>query len=232
MPLDLPFTVFNSHPETTALSGTVTLTFKSLKPAHGFTLAVSPSDAISTIKQQLSALPRAPPADAQRLLLKGKALADSKLLTEYPVKDGDTLTLAIKPGVSWDPNAPASSTSAMSDNTPVAPKPVLAQPPPIVTMTAPGEDTPGPAKRGHTRIPSVVLSPSPSSTSPLEEKPADIPLTFDTSGIPTASEQAGPPRTTYHATIADPDFWLRLYTFLKCVQLRVLSWHTMLMILW
>ena len=35
------------------------------------------------MKTQFAAEPSAPPADAQRLLFKGKALADGKLLKEY-----------------------------------------------------------------------------------------------------------------------------------------------------
>ena len=34
--------------------------------------------------------------------MKGKALADSKLLKEYSVKDGDTVNLMVKAGVEWN----------------------------------------------------------------------------------------------------------------------------------
>lgn len=167
--------------EDTAAS--ITLTFKSLKPPKSFTLPVQPTDTIQSIKSLLASQPHAPPADVQRLLLKGKALADAKLLKEYNIKDGDTVNLMIKPGHTWDPNAMTS-----------VPKPSL----------------------GHVRIPSVVLSPSPSSLSPSAEadKPLDINLTLDTSSIPTASAESAT-HSTYHATISQPEFWDRLHSFLR-----------------
>lgn len=215
IPFDLPPPPKRDQSAPSLAAGSITVHFKSLKPAYTFTLSVSPSDPISSIKAQLASTPNAPPADAQRLLLKGKALADSKLLQEYAIKDGDTLNLLLKPGVAWDPTAPAPAETMSTSESTLKPgsSPSLA---PIVTMTPPEDSEPSSKpKRGHTRIPSVVLSPSPSSTSPLDEKPADIPLTFDTTEIPTASEAAGPPRTTYHATISDPVFWEKLYAFLK-----------------
>lgn len=76
--------------------------------------------------------------------------------------------------------------------------------------------TPLKPNQGHTRIPSVVLSPSPSSVSlALEsEKPQDINLTLDTSQIPVP---AGATHSTYHATLAKPEFWERLKAFLRSV---------------
>ena len=95
------------------------MVFKSTKPVQSYTLSVQPTDTIAQIKTQLAATPGAPPADAQRLLLKGKALADAKLLQEYAVKDGDTINLMIKPGFEWDPSkvsvpAPAASPASPS----------------------------------------------------------------------------------------------------------------------
>jgi hypothetical protein len=221
---------------TSSPASTITLSIKSLKPAHTFTLTASPSDAISTLKTSLATQPAAPPADAQRLLLKGKVLADSKLLQEYGVTDGATLNLSIKPGVTWDPSAHMSAPHPTVDTTiPTSPDPspgslspnrgVTELPqhelpprpsPPLVALTSPPDEMPAPTKkRGHTRIPSVVLSPSPSGVSPIDEKPADILLTFDTTSIPTASEMAGPPHTTYHAIVSEPAFWERLNSFLK-----------------
>jgi len=120
-------------------------------------------------------------------LLKGKALADAKLLKEYNIKDGDTINLMIKPGNTWNPNV----------------------------MTAPDSISASP-------IPSVVLSPSPSSVIPSNEnsKPLDINLTLDTSSIPTAS--SGATDTAYHATISDPAFWQELLKLLQSVLLRYL----------
>ncbi|KAI0718727.1 hypothetical protein C8T65DRAFT_637898, partial [Cerioporus squamosus] len=97
----------------------------------------------------------------------GKALADGKLLREYAVKDGDTINLMVKPGFDWDP----SKTSA--------PAPV-SLPPPIASPVPEPKTTRG----GHGRIPSVVLSPSPSLTPSPGEVLVDIPLVLDTSNIP------------------------------------------------
>jgi UV excision repair protein RAD23 len=62
-------------------------------------VASFPRGPISAIKTQIAAQPRIPPAHAQQLPLKGKALADAKLLKEYSVQDGDTINLMLKPGV-------------------------------------------------------------------------------------------------------------------------------------
>lgn len=192
LPIGLPAPPARKRKTIENTSAAITLTFKSLKPPKSFSLSVQLTDTIQSIKSQLASQPSAPPADIQRLLLKGKALADTKLLKEYTIKDGDTVNLMIKPGQTWDPNT--NTNSAMSSSAPLQPdsKPTL----------------------GHTRIPSVVLSPSPSATTPSLEvdKPLDINLTLDTSQtLPLAQ----PAQSTYHATIADPVFWEKLNAFLK-----------------
>ncbi|SJK98321.1 uncharacterized protein ARMOST_01586 [Armillaria ostoyae] len=159
-------------------SSAITLTFKSLKPASSTTLRVSPSDTVLSIKSQLSP---ANPA-AVRLLLKGKALADNKLLLEYPVHDGDVVNLILK------------------DITLAAPVPM--KPSPISTAT------PANTPSRHTRIPSVVLSPSPS---PSADKPVDISLSLDTD----PPSPTRPSTSTYHNSLAKPEMWDRLYSFLR-----------------
>ena len=174
---------------------TFQITFKSLKPPFSVTIPVSPADSISSIKNQIEAQPHAPPADAQRLLLKGKALADAKLLQEYNIQDGGTINLMVKPGVDWDP------TKSLEP-------PVL---PPVATSSL----TPAAAtkKHGHSRIPSVVLSTPPS---PLE-KPQDIQL-IDADGF-TLSAEIGTepviPQSTYRATVSQPEYWEKLLVFLR-----------------
>ena len=175
---------------------TIKITFKSLKPPCSFTLPVQSTDTISDIKSHLASQPRAPPADAQRLLFKGKALADAKLLKEYDVKDGNTINLMVKPGFDWDPTKTSFPTSDQDMNTP---------------------DTKLTATHRHTRTPSIVLSPSPSVASLEPEgnlKPQDITLTLDTSTIPTASLSPGT-RSSYQTTISEPAFWNRLLSFLR-----------------
>jgi len=159
---------------------------------------VQPTDTISEVKASLASQPHAPPAEAQRLLLKGKALADTKLLKEYGVKEGDTINLMLKPGFDWDP-ANVSSPS---------------KPPPKMTLSALPEIQVQ-VPQGHRRTPSIVLSPSPSVVSlEQESKPHDIDLTLDTSFIPTASMSPAA-RSTYQAVISEPGFWDRLYSFLR-----------------
>lgn len=188
---------------------TITLTIKVAKPARSFTISTSPVETISAVKSLIASQASAPPADAQRLLLRGKALADGKLLKEYTVKDGDTVNLMLKPGFDWDWSAPTPAsqgtkgTSTKDENGDISMK------------LDPGT----PSKPGkHGRIPSVVLSPSPSTTSlPLSDNiPSPITLNLDTSHIPT-----GDPASLldpYHQKISSPEFWLRLYDFLKYVS--------------
>ena len=167
-----------------------------------------PTDTIASIKAQLTASNNtAPPADAYRLLLRGKALADVKLLKEYTVKDGDSGVLVLKPGIEWDPTKPrvekepaaAEEDTAMDvDNK----HKERAQPPTSL----------GAARRGHQRIPSVVLSPSPSSETPgVVEK--DILLTLDSGAMP--DPVLPEVLSTFSVTISKPEFWEKLYAFLK-----------------
>jgi hypothetical protein len=174
---------------------------------------VRPTDAISDIKAQLASQPKAPPVDAQRLLLKGKALADSKLLKEYNVNDGDTINLMLKPDSDWDPSTSSS----------VAPK---VGPPDLVVDTIPAPRAIYPilnTSRGHQRIPSVVLTPS---ASPTKEKPVDIPLTLDTI---SSSPISGDELSSYHTTLAKPDFWRGLLKFLRSVfpDMNFVSLHSL-----
>ncbi|KZT69208.1 ubiquitin-like protein [Daedalea quercina L-15889] len=188
-----------------APTGSLSITFKSIKPAKSYALCVQPTDTVSDIKTQLASEPGAPPPDAQRLLLKGKALADNKLLQEYNIKDGDTVTLMVKPGFDWDPSKmPASSPSV------AAPTPQRAEGESITLLP----EQPARTRGGHGRTPSIVLSPSPSMSPSPGEKLIDIPLVLDTSNIPEPS-QSGATNTPYHVTIAQPTFWEHLYTFLK-----------------
>ncbi|KAF8137463.1 hypothetical protein EV363DRAFT_1210293 [Boletus edulis] len=184
----------------TLAAATVNITFKSSKPPCTFSFPVQYTDTISDIKSHIAAQPRAPPADAQRLLIKGKALVDTKLLKEYDVKDGDTINLMVKPGFDWDPTKTSFPTSA-PDMTP------------LDTESA----TKLSAGPRHSRTPSIVLSPSPSLASLEPErksKPQDITLTLDTSTIPTAS-LSPVARSAYQATISEPAFWNRLLSFLR-----------------
>ena len=194
--------------------GSINVTFKSTKPVQAYTLDVQPTDTIAQIKAQLSAVPGAPPADAQRLLLKGKALADGKLLREYAIKDGDTINLMVKPGFDWDPSkTPAPAPAPASLPAPIA-SPSAAEGESVTLLPSPEPRT---TRGGHGRIPSVVLSPSPSLTPSPGEKLVDIPLVLDTSNIPASPSAMSD--TPFHTTISKPEFWEKLHTFLQCVSL-------------
>jgi ubiquitin-like protein 4 len=220
-------------------TASISLIFKSAKPPASFTISVSPTDTIAQIKAQLAAEQNAPPADAQRLLLKGKALSDGKLLKEYSIKDNDVVNLMMKPGFEWDPSRSVSkallSASASYDN-PFST--MTSQPPPSLPLDQPertserqpvsfgsGALSPdakvpagGKGKR-HQRIPSVVLSPS-SSDTPGVEEPADILLPLDTpASLSTTPDE---PMSSYHAQIAKPEFWNRLLVFLQYVSVSTL----------
>lgn len=197
---------------------TIQIVFKSLKPPFSVTLPISPTDPVSSIKSLLSSQPRAPPADAQRLLLKGKALADSKLVKEYPIKSGDTINLMVKPGFEWDPTkepAPAAPTTpppatTTNDDRSLSPNP---------QGSGVGEGGPGGKRKGHGRIPSVILSPSPSSSG---VGLPDVTLVHDDGGKGIHGEvhmdidrppSAGLPQTTYRNTVSQPEFWEKLHGF-------------------
>ncbi|KAG1729131.1 hypothetical protein EDB19DRAFT_1939123 [Suillus lakei] len=203
LPVELPPVPERKGEPSTPPAASISITFKSTKPPQSFTLAVQPTDTVSEVKALLASQPNAPSAEAQRLLLKGKALADAKLLKEYGVKEGDTINLMLKPGFEWDPTkAPSSDTS------PVKMKP----------SNLPEIQTPQPklaTGHRHTRTPSIVLSPSPSIVSlEPEGKPHDIDLTLDTSLLPTASISRAA-RSSYQTVISEPPFWDRLYSFLR-----------------
>ncbi|BGP16156.1 hypothetical protein JCM10213_006091 [Rhodosporidiobolus nylandii] len=109
----------------------ITLTVKSLKPPLTFTLSARPTSTIGDLKAQLArAESAAPPAEAQRWILKGKAMGDSKLLKEFPVEEGSTVNLMVTKISSPTPAATATSTSAVPDpsDSPAVPALTLSEP--------------------------------------------------------------------------------------------------------
>jgi len=204
LPVELPPVPERKGEPSTPPAASISITFKSTKPPQSFTLAVQPTDTVSEVKALLASQPNAPPAEAQRLLLKGKALADAKLLKEYGVKEGDTINLMLKPGFEWDPTK--------------SPSPPSTSPVKMKYSNLPEIQTPQPklaTGHKHTRTPSIVLSPSPSIVSlEPEVKPHDIDLTLDTSLLPTASISRAA-RSSYQTVISEPPFWDRLYSYLR-----------------
>lgn len=192
----------------------MTLTFKSLKPALTYSHPVSLTDTILSIKEELHILhpDDLPTAESQRLLLKGKALADQKLLKEYSIKEGDTLTLMFKappmnPTTAQPLHADSMSTNAFAS----------------AGGSLDPDAKPSGGGRRHQRIPSVVLSPSPETRSP-GEKPKDLLLDLDADmSVPLSPVLKDELllESTYHDTISQPEFWEKLLTFLQCVPCTV-----------
>ncbi|KAF9788663.1 hypothetical protein BJ322DRAFT_1050333 [Thelephora terrestris] len=184
-------------------SESLSIVIKSLKPPKTYTLAVQSSDTIADIKSYLASQSGAPPVDVQRLLLKGKALADAKLLKEYNIKDGDTVNLMVKPGYDWNqaPDSPMLDIPSPAPGTPAERSPSGALEP----------GTTKPAER-HRRVPSVILSPSPNSLAPLRDgAPVDVALSLDDGDILPPAQA---PPTPYQNVISSPDFWRELLDFL------------------
>ncbi|ESK90889.1 ubiquitin family protein [Moniliophthora roreri MCA 2997] len=199
-----------------ATNESISITIKSAKPPATFNLSVLPTDTIASVKSQLfestssaTSSTHAPPADAQRLLHKGKALADNKLLKEYPIKAGDVVNLMVKTGFDWDPSKLPSAPVTIAQPAPIVPSQSGAS---LTSDTGIGS---GSGRRGHQRIPSVVLSPSPANDSPSPSpqfRPMDIELDIDdTQTDPPAKEVVG----SYHEVVSKPEFWERLSIFLK-----------------
>lgn len=181
---------------------------KSLKPPRTYTLAVQSSDTIADIKSYLASQSGAPPSDVQRLLLKGKALVDTKLLKEYNIKDGDTVNLMVKPGYDW-----AQSAEPPKLQIPVPQPELPAEEPPSTTLE------PGAKPERHRRVPSVILSPSPNTLTPLREgAPVDVALSLDDGDILPSHT----PQTPYQNAISSPEFWSDLLDFLRSVETKLI----------
>jgi ubiquitin-like protein 4 len=138
-------------------------------------------------------------------------LADAKLLKEYNVQNGDTINLMVKPGVEWDPTAKPKDLPSL----------LLSGGPPLSLETGTASLIPAPLemekKRGHSRIPSVVLS---TPASPLE-KPQEIQL-VDGDGFTLSTDMSTEPsipQSTYRTAVSQPEYWQNLLTFLRFVNL-------------
>lgn len=224
-PVTLPPPPKKHHAESSGTSTTapsqITLTFKSLKPAASYTLTISPTDTIATIKSQLATShPTAPPADAQRLLVKGKALADGKLLKEYNIQQGDTVNLIVKSEISWDPSKPKSALQPQPQPSPSKSSSPMSSSTLSVNVGDSGSQSQSGAGvssgRGtrHSRTPSIVLSPSPSSDALRGAPEKDILLTLD-SAADLPSQVPVETLSAYHNTLAKPEFWQKLLAFLR-----------------
>ncbi|KAF8992643.1 hypothetical protein BDZ89DRAFT_1086129 [Hymenopellis radicata] len=158
-------------------SSDIELTLKSLKPAKSIVVTVKGTDTIADLKSKWDT-----GGGEVRLLLKGKALQDAKLVREYGFNGGDVVNVIVKA-------APAP---------PAEPLPSKPSTPSLAIDTAPHI-------KKHGRIPSVVLSPSPSITggpgSDDGRRTPDILLNLDGEG------ELSKDVTAYHATLANPEMW-------------------------
>ncbi|GAA6015358.1 hypothetical protein JCM10207_008961 [Rhodosporidiobolus poonsookiae] len=135
VPVCEPPSTSSSADADTPANDALTLTIKSLKPPLTFTLAARPTATIADLKAQLSAAESAaPPPDAQRWILKGKAMGDGKLLKEFPVEEGSTINLMVTKSSSPAPAAaPPAASNAPSSAVPTPSSPSV----PSLTLSEP-----------------------------------------------------------------------------------------------
>lgn len=93
-------------------TATIDVIVKILKPASQLTVGnVSVNDTVSELKNRIYQLNNVP-ANRQKLLLKGKVLADSKALKDYNISNGATVHLMVSAAP-----AKTSSTASSTRNT-------------------------------------------------------------------------------------------------------------------
>ena len=116
----------------------------------------------------------------------------------------------VKQGVEWDPIAKPKELPSL----------LLSGVPPLQETERARSLSPAPPetvkKRGHSRIPSVVLS---TPASPLE-KPQDIQL-VDGDGFTLSTDMPAEPsipQSTYRTAVAQPEYWQNLLSFLRFVK--------------
>ncbi|KAL7419763.1 hypothetical protein Q5752_005679 [Cryptotrichosporon argae] len=181
----------------------ISLTVKSLKPALTIPLTVRPSDSVAALKALVAATPAGPPAAAQRLVLKGKALADDRLLVEYGLSSGSTVHLMFKPEPTPAP----------------APVPPAAAP---AGLAIPGSD--GVIRGALSGIraddDADAVSAAPSAGAPQLTIQTELPDRSVSTPQPlTITEQTAPPlgpqgqitSQSFHDALADTAFWQRLH---------------------
>ncbi|PVG01375.1 hypothetical protein CPB86DRAFT_727619 [Serendipita vermifera] len=220
---------------TTNLADVLNVTFKSLKPAYTVSLPIQPANSILSLKTLLSSQQSTPltgsTPDQLRLLLKGKALLDAKLVKDYDIKDGSTITVmstSSKPAAPTEENT--STTPAVSVDLSKADRdPVPPAASPSLGATRPSH------QRRVSDIPAVTLSPAgtPMATTPLLQptplstdtlthvplvpaspqlKSGSIPIDLASIPLPISASHDDSP---YHQTMASPEFWKELRMFLE-----------------
>lgn len=194
----------------------ISITIKCLKPPLTYTLdSISLSEPVSTLKQALSASnPTAPPPEVQRLLLKGKALADNKLLKEYDgIIDGVIVNLNIKAG--WTPGATTpnggaglgASSSSLSHSA-LSMEDLTKAPGANHSRTASSSSIPSETPPADPTSPSAI----PSLTLSMPSSSQQTPMPINTTQVSTVNSTTS---AHYHDVVAQPEFWCDLYAFAK-----------------
>ena len=206
------------------------MTIKSLKPALTYTITAQPTDSVLDLKALVTAASSSSSSagntvavESQRLLLKGKALADNKLLKEYDLKSGAIVHLILKttPAAGTmtsaaglaatvpSPSAPSSSLNPASGAVPDLGSASTAQ-----QSKSSSIDLPRPSM-GHARVPSLTITAEAPGSSPGSSSPGrEIPLNL--TDAPPLGPQAQVSSASFHQTIANPDFWQKVHEL--CVQ--------------
>ncbi|KAJ9120253.1 hypothetical protein QFC22_003153 [Naganishia vaughanmartiniae] len=168
----------------------------SLKPSLIFPVKAHITDSVSDLKQLVStSTSSAPPASAQRLLLKGKALADAKLLKEYDIQDGAIVHVILKPG--WekerDLQIPGGDPTPRTQGTSI----------PIEATPIPGNT-----------IPALTISdadPLTANTTSAHTLPPRAVTAADISNPPHGPGPIANTSASFHTTLAQPAFWEKLH---------------------
>jgi hypothetical protein len=202
------------------LDSSISITIKSLKPALTIPLTVQITDTISDLKSLIAkSSNNAPSAETQRLLLKGKALTDTKLIKEYDIAEGSTVHLMIKPSNT----ATATPPTEIAMPEPFKPDPALISQP-LPKASSPTGSRPSTYTHHHSRTRSWSNVPPPEPPSPTPPS-----LTITTSlndparpsqshevtdadiDVPPKGPQAQVTSAAFHKTISDPEFWQRVH---------------------
>lgn len=168
-------------------------------------VSLAASATILDLKQLVSAKSSdkgvaAPPADYQRLLFKGKALVDARMIKEYDLA-GAVVNLVMKPG--WDkaaaaaPAGPSTAGSAglSKDTSDGIPALTISQADPSAENTSSSASLPA--------RPLTTLDISPTASANVPSGSTSQPLTGGPSLENTSAQ--------FHHTIADPQFWQKVY---------------------
>jgi len=130
----------------------------------------------------------APSADSQRLLFKGKALTDTKLLKQYDIESNAVIHLMLKPTSTDKAPAPPAQSTSMANKAPAS----FAKPahkstpsgPPSLTITTHNDDS------------------TPGTSMPLSSAEIDAPPLGPQPQVSSAA---------FHNSISDPRFWQKIH---------------------